>query len=187
MINLLSPADKKDFAAGRVNALLLRYLWAVGFLFALLIVMSVLTYFALDGAKTQAEEQQKDNNATFAQYQPIQLRATEFQSNLQVAKTILEQQTNYSSVLLKIAALMPAGTTLNSISLDATTYGTPMELQIHAKTEQAAISAKSAFQNSPLFSNVQFKSITIGDTSATNAYPVTATIQVAINKEVAKQ
>lgn len=186
MINLLSPTDKKEFSAGRVNAILLRYLWFTGGLLGLLLVMSGLTYVVLGSAKQQAEADQKENSVKYAQYQPIQVRATQFQANLQTAKTILDQQTNYSAVLLKIARLLPIGTTLNNITLDSSTYGTPMELQIHARNEQAAVAAKDSFQNSSLFTNVQFKSLTISEAPQGTGYPVTATITATINKEAAK-
>lgn len=184
MINLISPNLKKQFSAGRINSILVRCIWIGVILFLLVVVMAGLTYAILDKTKTDAEEQIREADARVTDYQMTQAKATQFQSDLSTAKSILDQQTSYSSVLLKISKLMTPGTSLTGIVLDNTTFGSPMDLQVLAKDESAAVRLKDSFQQSSLFSNVQFKSLSVGGSSAT--YPITVQFQVTINKESAE-
>jgi len=184
MINLLPPATRQQFIAGRVNALLIRYIWIVLALFALLALLSGLTAFMLENVKQSIQNEISSNNTNAASLQEVQVRADTFRTNLEVAKSILDQQTHYSETILKISSLMTPGTAISSLSLDQTTYGTPVTLQISAKSEQAAVMLKQSFQESTLFSDVHFQSISIGSGTETgNAdYPVNAQLIVTINK-----
>ena len=156
MINLLPPQLKKQFVAGRVNTLLVRYLWmTVGF-FGLLAIISGLTYVMLETTKKNAQQQIDDNNARVVDYNDIQARTQALQSNLSAAKAILEKQTHYSEALLKIAKSLPDGIVLGKISLDSSTYGTPVTIHFLAKDEETAIALKKQLQESTIFSDVHF-------------------------------
>ena len=184
MINLLPPAAKQQFTAGRVNALLIRYIWIVLALFVLLAALSGLTAIMLQNVKQVAEREIASNNSSTASLQDVQVRVDTFKLNLDTAKANLDQQTHYSDTLLKISSLMTPGTTISSIALDQSTYGTPVTFQISAKSEEAVISLKQSFQNSTLFSDVHFQSVSIGsaEESSVAGYPVTAQLVVTINK-----
>lgn len=185
MINLLPPAAKSNFTAGRVNALLIRYIWIALALLGLLAGLCGLAYVALQNSKVVAEQQIASNDKNVTQLESVQVRANTFRSNLAISKAILDQQTHYTDTLLKISSLMSKGTYLDSIGLDQTTYGTPMVLQISATDEQAVINLKKSFQDSSLFTDVHFQSISINsdNNSATvSTYPVTASLVVTINK-----
>ena len=183
MINLLSPAAKKEFAAGRVNALLIRYLWIIAALFILMTAIGGLTYLMLDNIKTNAVQQIAENEQHVTQYQSVQVRADEFKSNLAIAKTIMDRQTYYSDAILRISKYLPPGTVINTISLDGSSYGTPMTLQVYAVDETAAIALKTSFQNSQVFSDVQFQSLSLGGSGGNTSYGVNVTLKVTISKE----
>lgn len=186
MINLLSPVAKKNFVAGRVNALLVRYLWIVGALFILLGVICGLTYFMLDGTKVAKEQLIKDNEAKMSEYQPVQQRATQFQTNLATSKAILDKQTYYSGALLKISKYLIKGTVISTITLDNTTYGTPMTIQVLAVDPYVAINLKKSLQDSGIFSDVHFQVVDLpasGQTVNDVKYGASLTMQVTINKD----
>lgn len=186
MINLIPPALKKQFVAGRVNTILVRYIWIVIMLLILLGVISALTYYMLDSARASAEERIKENNAETSSYQQVQARTTEFQSNLATAKTILDKQTYYSGALLKVVKYLIPGTVMDSISLDSSTYGTPMTLEIYALNENVAIDLKRSFQESNVLDDAHFQSLSLGtETKNINGkdYTVKITMTVTINKE----
>ncbi len=186
MINLLPPAAKHEFAAGRVNALLVRYIWITLILFGLLAALCGLTYVALNGSKETAQQLITANETSVAGLQQIQAQSAAFKSDLATAKAILDQQTYYTSTLLKIGGLITPGTTIDSLSLDQSSYGTaPITLQVMATSEQAALDLKSSLQSSDLFSDVHFESITFAsndETHASSVYPVTAQLVLTINK-----
>ena len=161
MINLLPPADSKAFIAGRVNTLLLRYIWLTAGLFALLVIICGLTYVMLETTKINAENQISENANSEKGYQSVQARTQEFQTNLSIAKSILDRRTYYSATLLKITKYLPKGTVIDKISLDSSTYNTPVTLHFLAESEDTAISLKKSLQDSHMFSDVHFQSLNL--------------------------
>ncbi len=184
MINLLPPVDKRQIKAGRSNTLLVRYnfflLGALGFL----LVALTFVYFYLVNTKTSAEKVIEENQSKAVGFKQVEQEANEFKSNLVVAKQILDKEVIYTKVALDIAALMPKGVILDSLRLDAKTFGTETTLGARAKNLDDTIALKNSFQNSPLFSNVHFESITTVEDG--NAYPLAVSLNITIKKEVAK-
>lgn len=185
MINLLPPADKRQIRAGRSNALLLRYnvllLVAVAFLMAAIGVV----YVYLGNTKLGAEQVIKENQAKVADFADTEKEANEFKNNLAIAKQILDKEVIYTKVILEISALLPKGVVLDNLNLDAKTFGTQTTLSAHAKTVNDAIALKTSFQNSPLFSDVNFQSISTEDAEADD-YPIRVSLNVTINKDATK-
>lgn len=186
MINLLPPQTKKLFVAGRVNTLLVRYIWMTAGFFGLLAVISGLTYVMLENTKTNANQQINENNSRVTDYVQIQKQTKEFQDNLATAKAILDRQTYYSGALLKIAKYLPTGTVIDKISLDSATYGTPITLHFLAINEDQAIALKSALADSKIFSDVHFQTLNLaenGKSANGTIYRVGIDMSTTINKE----
>jgi Tfp pilus assembly protein PilN len=186
MINLLPPEDKRQLRAARTNSLLVRYNILLLGVAVFLAVAIGLTYILLSNSKSTAEQQMIENQAKAAQYAEVERKAQLFRSNLTTAKQILDAEVNYSSVLLKIAAVMPSGTILDRLNLDASTFGTPTTFVAQVRDYDTALRLKAAFENSDLFTDVNFQSIT-ATTGGQTAYPLNVTLNVTIKKEVASQ
>lgn len=189
MINLLPPEDKRQISAARSNTLLLRYniflLGAVAFLF--LAVAGV--YFYLHTTKVTAEQTIRDNESKVAGFSTVKNQAEQFKTNLSIAKKILDNEVTYTSVILKISHLLPSGVVLDSLNLDSATFGTATTLTARAKNYNDALALKSAFQDSDIFSDVHFQSISSGsssDSSGSSDYPVTVNLSVIIKKDAVK-
>jgi Tfp pilus assembly protein PilN len=184
MINLLPPGDKRQIRAGRSNALLLRYnillVVAVGFLMAAIGVV----YVYLGNTKLGAEQVIKENQAKVADFAETENKANEFKNNLAIAKQILGKEVIYTKVILEISALTPKGVVLDSLNLDAKNFGTQTTLSAHAKNINDAIALKTSFQNSTLFSNVNFQSISTEESGG--SYPIRVNLNVTINKDATK-
>ena len=187
MINLLPDDDKRQLRAARTNSLLVRYNILMLAILAFLGLAISVTYIYLNTTKTNAQGVIDGNQARVSSYAPVQKEADQFRTNLTTAKQILSHEVTYSNVVLEIAALLPSGVVLQSLSLDANTFGTPITLAANAKSYEAAIELKNSFQSSPLFSDVHFTSITSTTASGTGSdYPVTVSLSVVIKKGVAK-
>ncbi len=182
MINLLPVIHKQEINAGRVNVLLKRYVWLLLMLFAVLGVFIAFTYLVLQGIKTSAEHDIAANDEKSVASMPTRIRANNFQANLTTAKSIFAKQTNYTSVILEISSRLPAGVILENISLDAKTFGTPMELRAKAKSNELANTLKESLESSDIFSDVKFKSLT--NVSDSRGYNTNVAMQVTLKKEV---
>lgn len=184
MINLLPPEEKRQLRAARTNTLLIRYnIFFLGAVAFMGLAVGV-TYIYLSSTKAGAQQTIADNNAKVGQYAAVSAQAKEFKSNLATAKQILGGDISYTKVILDIARLVPSGVVLENLDLDSQTFGSPMTLVAHAKSYDRAIAFKSSFQNSPLFSDVHFQSIT--NSSTGGSYPVTVNLSVTVQKGAAK-
>lgn len=183
MINLLPPETKRELQAARSNTLLLRYnVFLLGAVLFLLVAIAVV-YVYLNNTKAAAEQVISENKTKVAGYTSVEAQAKEFSTNLQTAKQILDQEVNYSKVILEFAALMPPGTILDTLTLDSATFGTPITLNAKAKNYETALALKDSFQKSNLFTNVHFQSIS-GGTDVN--YPISVNLNVTIKKDAAK-
>ena len=185
MINLLPTEDKRQLQAARSNTLLVRYnLFLIGAVLFMMMAIGFI-YFYLNNAKAAAETNISENQSKVASFAPVEKEATEFRSNLATAKQILDREVVYTKVILEISHLMPAGTILDNLTLDSSTFGKPATIVAKAKTYNSALSIKDAFQKSNLFSDVHFESVTIND-SDTSGYPMTVNLSITIKKDAAK-
>lgn len=186
MINLLPPEDKRQIAAGRTNVLLLRYC-TISLLLAIpLFAMVGVVYFMMSNARSAAETTISQSESRSAEYQQVQANAQAFNGNLSTAKTILDKEVRYAEIAVKIAQTLPPGIVLSSLSLDADSFGQPVTLTAMAHSYDDSIRLKNAFEQSPIFSDVYLQSVTQGGGESGGSYPVTISINVVINPEVAR-
>ncbi|MDX2776564.1 PilN domain-containing protein [Streptomyces caniscabiei] len=184
MINLLPPDEKRQIRAARTNTLLIRYDFLLLGVVAFTAIAIGAVFFYLNNTKATAEATISENRLKASGYAAVEKNATEFRSNLATAKQILDREVTYTKVILDIAHAMPGGTVLESLNLDASTFGTPMTLVAKAKGYNEAIALKDALQKSSIFTDVHFESIVVNDADAN--YPITANLSVTIKKDAAK-
>lgn len=184
MINLLPQEEKKQLVAARGNSLLVRYnILLVGVAVFLALAIGFV-YIYLTNTQSVAEDTIAENNLKVASYSDVSQQASQFRSNLSTAKQILDREVTYSDTIIEIAQALPSGVVLNSLSLDADTFGTEKTITAQASSYQRALALKNSLQNSSLFSNVHFQSITTGSGDAESSdYPVSVTVSVIINNQ----
>lgn len=183
MINLLPDNAKRQIKAGRTNIVLVRYIVFLIFGIVFLALISTAVYLFLMNSKANAEALIKVDTNKDDSYLSVQAQATTLRSGLSTAKSILDQEVSYSDILIGVAKALPKGVVIDSLSLDASTFGTPIKIEANAKSTDHALKLKDSFQKSPLFSNFSLQNISTNQ-SSTNGYPVTATISVTINRGI---
>lgn len=182
MINLMPDDAKKEIRSARVNVLLTRYIFVILLAFVFLALLLAGSYVVLTQTK-QSAKQLIDANGTKAEvYSSTKVQVDALSSSLAETKSILDQEVLYSNVLMNIGQQMPAGTVIDKITLDAASFtGTPLSLKAYAKTSDAAVALRGKFQSSPIFTNVNFESVS--DTAGgIPGYPVSVSMTLTITK-----
>lgn len=189
MINLLPPKQKRQIRASRANSILIRYtivsLLVIGVLLAEILYVNI----SLDNIESAAKKQIEDNNQKIEDFEATNNAIKDFQNNLSVAKKILDNQINYSGVLLKVGAIIPEETVLTSLSLDQSVAGKEVSIKGSAVSYEKAIELRNSLENSPLFTSVRFSSISRNkptETSDADNYPYKITFNVIFKKEEIK-
>lgn len=186
MINLLPDEAKAEIHAARTNVTLVKYIIILGLGVLFLCFISVAVYFVLIGTKAGAETLINDNASKSTAFVAVKDQASALRASLASAKIILDKEVVYTKVITSIAAVMPTGVVLDTLSLSPTTFGVPITLQIYAKTTDDALNLKNNLSKSALFSGATFISLTNGTQGKANTYPITASLSVTINKSAAK-
>jgi Tfp pilus assembly protein PilN len=186
MINLLPETAKKEIRAARANVTLLNYMLILGLGVIFLALVCVGVYFVLIGTRDSAQNLIDTNQSKTTTYSSAQIQGNELRTGLTNAKTILDQEVDYTKLITGIAALMPKGVVLSGLNLSSATFGAPITLQFYATTTQTALNLKTNLQASSLFSAITFQTLasTSGVTAAT--YPVSASLSLTINKSAVK-
>ena len=182
MINLLPREDKREVYAGRSNSLLVRYVFLMLAVIAVIILMLVGVYVYLgiikSNAQTRITSSQSEHQALVKSEQEINT----FRSNLATAQQILDKRVDYSAVILRVAAAIPDGIVLDNLALDPSTFGTPTEISVNADSEQAILNMKNTFNQSRYFSDAHINTISKSETEGGSAYM--GTLTVTFSKEL---
>lgn len=184
MINLLPDETKKQLRAGRTNILLIKFIILLGIATVFLAMACMAVYIFLTSTKTASENSAKTgqtNNLTAT----VNQQAETLRTNLATASSILDQQIFYSKIVMGIAAVLPIGTVLDTLTLNSSTLNSPVTLSVKAKLNSDEPKLKANFDKNNLFSGYKLVSI-VTDTSDISGYPITISISVTINKGLAQ-
>jgi cell division protein FtsB len=185
MINLMPDNAKKEIRSARMNVILGRYIIVILFAFGFLVLLLAGSYVVLTQTKQSAQRLIDANGTKANVYSSTKAQVEALSSSLSATKTILDQEVLYSNVLMNIAHQMPAGTVLGGITLNAASFtGTPITLKAYAKTTDDAVALRQKFQSSPIFTNVNFDSVS-GSAGITD-YPVGVSMTLTVTKAAAQ-
>lgn len=183
MINLLPEEMKKDIKAARMNVVLLRYNIITAIAIGLLGVFCAFFYLMMGMSQSSAVTKTSDNSAKAASYAQVRQEADTYRANLTIAKSILSNSVNYTSVVFAITNQLPKNVVLDNLTLRAADFGQQITFAAKAKSYADATALKESFQNSKIFSNVYLENlIDAGSTGQSSTYPISVTISVKLNK-----
>jgi Tfp pilus assembly protein PilN len=179
MINLMPYDTKKQTAAARLNVMLLRFVVILGFAAGFLVMASSVTYLLLSNSKAELEKQQLKIDLSS---NPIQKRATDFRNNLTISRSVLDRQISYGRIVMEVGKIMPAGTILDSLSVNDGSFGTTTTLKILSTSADNETRLKQNVEGSSVFSNYKFESTSSG-ANGNLKYPFVINVSLMINRE----
>jgi len=186
MINLMPDETKRQLRAARTNILLVRYLFILLIAFGFLSFSVAGSYYLLTQTKNSAQQLIDASDTEAEVYETTQQKVATLTSQLTEARTILDQETSYAATLTNIGQLIPEGAIIEGVTLDISSFnGTPVTMEVYAKSANIAIAVREAFQQSSFFSSVNLQSVSENDTTFAD-YPVTATMTVTANRTIAQ-
>lgn len=181
MINLLPTEYKRDIRAGRANRLLARYsILTLAALLVLVLIMS-LTWLLLNNIRQINQAVIDEANESNAALAKDIAAVNEFKANLATAKQILDQEVNYSSIILRYAGAIPHGAIIDHIELDPSVVGTPSSFTARVRTSGDALILKDALNKSQYFDGAHFTEIQY-DANEGGPYKYTVIMELTVNK-----
>ncbi len=193
MINLLSPEEKKQIRAARVNVALRSQVITLVFVTFLLAGVYGTGYWMIHEQKKTAEVAHMKALVELKQFDDVKKIASEYQSNLLVAKKILGNEVVFSQFLTSTAGILPPNTIITNLSLTTNTKATTGQaagtttIDVRGKSYSDIVAMKDSFENSSLFSNVRIVQAVRPDKIPTSGigavYPYEGTLELVIDKQ----
>lgn len=183
MINLLPPQEKKQIQAAQANVLLWRYSVVTLLLAGLLAAFVVIVFIILGADRANSEAELKRSEEHSQKYRDVQQQVTTFSNDLKTAKAILQKDVRYSQIAMKIGNVIPAGITLQTLTLDAATFDKPTVFVATGQSYNDALRLKKAMEESPLFQNVSLSSVSRDEKTGQVTININATIVSAEAKK----
>jgi Tfp pilus assembly protein PilN len=187
MINLISPEQKRDIRAARVNVILVKYCTLLLLLAALIGLIYGVGFWLVGQDKNAVGEKLLSQSDQSKAYAAVEKEADTFRQNLTIAESILSNETSYSTFLTTLAGDMPSGTLLTNLSI-GTSVTAQKGMKIDARTSSYAkvLELKNSLEQSVLFENVNIVNTTRPDniTSLTGLearYPYEASFNVKLS------
>ena len=180
MINLLADDRKDQIRAARTNVIMVRYIVIITLAIVFLLGSLYVSYTILQNTKANADAIIQTNDTKADVYSDTKAQVDTLGVKLNDSRAILDHEVHYSKVLTRLGQAMPVDATLDSLTLSTENFnGTPFDLIVYVKTNDAAAGVRDSFQNSGLFSQVDLKG-----TDAANGipgYPIAVTLSVSFN------
>lgn len=184
MINLLLPETKEQIRAAKLNTVLVTYLIILGCAIGFLALVYGGSYYLMSMAQSNAKQTTSENEERAAVYQDTRVAAQQLQTDLASARSMINSDIDYSTILTGLGALVPQGVVLQSLTLNTAMFTTPTEIQAYATTTELGLALRDALQGSSLVS-----SVTLGAVSSQGGiegYPVSVKLTVTFKQGAAR-
>ena len=162
MINVLPPELKQQVKYSKRNIILLRHLLltlSASALIAAIIFLS-LWYSSrqITSLQTSLQERQQERES----YKDTETKVQALQSSLNLIDKLLTERTEYSAVLGDLAAVLPTGSYISSMTLTGED-DKPMQMIVFADSINTAGLIRNSLLTSPRINSADIQSITRDD------------------------
>lgn len=187
MINIISPEQKHEIRAARINVILIRYAIMLVSLAALIVLIYGLGFWLVGQEKRAVNDKLLSQTEQSRAYDTVEKEAEAFRKNLTIAKSILSKETIYSTFLTTLAKDMPSGTVIVNLSLGGTTTAQQgLNIDTRASSYAKVLELKGSLEQSTLLENVNIVSASRPDnietlTGLEAKYPYEASFNVKLS------
>lgn len=187
-INLLPPQHKADIVYARRNTVLKNWIIASCVGVAGIILCVAAGYYFINQSMSSAQIQVNNARTQLsAQKQDeVQKQVTSISDGVKLTLQVLQRQIFFSKLITQVAAVMPPGTSLDTLSINATQGG--IDLAVSAQDYQAAtqVQVNITDPSKKLFEKADILNVVCADaqSTATNSqYPCKTSIRAVFAKD----
>lgn len=184
MINLLSSVERGELAAAQRNVRLRQYMFILLMLGGVITASYGVGYIILNNQANAYRADVERYAPEKEKYADVIKQATSFNSNLFVAKSIINDEFSYSGFLELLSSMIPHDAVLAGINIHTVDFAKPIELTIDTKSYAASYEVKKTFETSPYFRDTKLRAIT---QAPEGTYPYTTAIITTVNVDLIKK
>jgi Tfp pilus assembly protein PilN len=186
MINLLPTDTKQQLVFARRNSTIKGWITAtiIGLLGVLIVISAGQLFISRSNTLWQKQVNDTKQQLEKQQLTQTQNRVTSMSDSIKLTSQVLSKQILFSKLLEQVTTVLPAGTSLQTLSIKSATGG--LDLTAIAKDYQSATQAQInlADPKNNVFEKADIVSITCQDATKTD-YPCTVTLRALFAKDSA--
>ncbi len=181
-VNLLPPEHKADITYARRNAILRN--WIIASCIGVLGIFIVLAagYSSINKSTKSQQDLVSNSRVQLEAQKPaeVQKQVSSISDSVKLTLQVLQKQVFFSKLLTQVGAVMPAGTSLDSLTINSTTGG--IDLSAFAKDYQSAtqVQINLTDRNKKLFDSADIINVTCGES---RPYPCKVTLRALFAKD----
>ena len=192
MINIISPEQKRQIRAARINVVIVRYAIMLVSLAIIIGAIYAIGFWLVHREAKAINEKLASQSEQSKAYDKVEKEAQQFRQNLSVAKSILSKETSYSTFLTTLAGDLPSGAIIVNLSLGGATTQQGLNIDTRAASYAKVLELKTRLEQSELFENVSIVSASRPDdvsllTGLEAKYPYEASFNVKLSKPASSQ
>lgn len=186
MINLLPTDLKQSLSYARRNTLLRKWIIAtvIGVIGIVLVLAAGQLFIMRSTASWQKQVDDTKQQLAAQKLDETQAHITEISDSIKLVTQVLSKQVLFSKLLAQVGAAMPAGTSLQSLSISSIEGG--IDLTAAATSYQTAtqVQVNLSDPNNKIFQTADIISVTcLQGSDAADDYPCTVTIRALFAKD----
>jgi hypothetical protein len=158
MINLLSPAVKEQIMFSRRNRTAIHYLRLTIIVIITLVAVFISSLYVLDHLVNVTTASVNEKQQTINGLSGDLSQAQDASRRLLAIKQVLDTRTKFSVLLDKLAKVLPAGVSIDGISLTGDTTK-PVRVSVTGNTYNSILAFRDALANSDFVSGADLESI----------------------------
>lgn len=175
MINLLPPQKLSNIRIARNNTVLRRYIELLVGALIIIILALIGSYYYMDQQRENVQLVIDADNAKIVELKPVQDEAERLSETINTIANISSRDVTFSSMLVQIGGLMPAGAVLTGLQFSVEDFSSPLIISAQVDTESKAAILLNNIQSSDLFEKAQIKSISQIETEESTTAPTSTT------------
>jgi hypothetical protein len=188
-INLLPPGHKADIIYARHNTVLKNWIIASCIGVAGIILVLAAGYFFINQSEktTQVQVNNARTQLSAQKQDEVQKQVTSISDGVKLTLQVLQRQIFFSKLLVQVGAVMPPGTSLDTLTINSTQGG--IDLSVFAQDYQAAtqVQINITDPSKKLFEKADILSVTCTPATATattaQTYPCKSSIRALFAKD----
>jgi hypothetical protein len=143
MINLISTASKTELRAARRNVVLRKYIFTMLALILVITASYAVGYAIMLSQELTYKQDLDQYKPQRAQYADAISKATEYNKNLLIAKSILSNELAFSTFTTIIAQTTPQDVVLSDLNIEIKEMQKPLEFNFDAKSYEKVLATKN--------------------------------------------
>lgn len=138
---------------------MLRYVILSSITLGVIVLIHAAAFTMLKLAESQGNSAAQENTKRIAQYNEVKKTATEYATNLKIAKSLFDKQIPYTTAILNLASVVPNNVILQDVNLSPDIIGKPSTLAARAKSYADGIALRDSLSSSKMAENVSLISL----------------------------